>query len=219
MASNNWKRTRKIGSIPIFEKKFYIFCEGTKTEPNYFEGIKRRIEKKGIYKNSIFIDVQGVGEGTLKIIEYAERYVKGHKISDAEIWIVYDKDDFKDEDFNAVAVKAEILNNVSDTVKYNVAWSNQCIEYWFVLHFNYYVSDNDRSYYIEFLSKKFKQVKAGKYVKNDKDIFEKLEKYGNSEKAIKYAEKRLVELIKMSDSKAVPATKVHLLYQKLRKYF
>lgn len=219
MSANNWKRTRNIGSIPIFDKKYYIFCEGTKTEPNYFDGIKKRIEKKGIYKNSIFIDVQGVGEGTLKIIEYAEKYINKYKIKDAEVWIVYDKDDFKDEDFNAVTSMAQKLNSVSDTVVYNVAWSNQCIEYWFILHFDYYVSDNERAYYIDYLNRKFKEINAGKYVKNDKDIFEKLEMYGDSEKAVRYADKRLAELKGLSDSKSVPATRVHLLYQQLRKYF
>lgn len=219
MASHNWKKTRIIDSIPIFDKKYYIFCEGTKTEPNYFAGIKKKIEAKGIYRNSIFIDVQGVGEGTLKIIEYAKKYIDRNKIKNAKVWVVYDKDDFKDEDFNAVASRAQELNKLNDDVVYSVAWSNQCIEYWFILHFDYYVSDNDRAYYIEYLTKKFKEVNAGKYEKNDTDIFEKLEKYGSSEKAVKYAEKRLVEMAGLSDAKSVPATTVHLLYKQLSKYF
>ncbi len=217
--AHNWKKTRSIGNIPIFDKKYYIFCEGTKTEPNYFKGIKRQIEKKGIYKNSVFIDVRGTGEGTIKVLDYAEKYIKKRKIKNADVWIVYDKDDFKDEDFNAVAARVNSLNSTSDSVLFNVAWSNQCIEYWFILYFDYYISNNDRSFYKEYLDKKFKSLNIGVYRKNDKDIFEKLERYGNSEKAVRYASKRLVELKGLSDANSVPATKVHLLYQQLRKYF
>ena len=217
--AGNWKKTRRIATTPIFEKKFYIFCEGTKTEPNYFRGIKKRIEKKAIYKNSIFVDIQGVGEGTLKIIDKAEQYVKKNCLKDAEVWIVYDKDDFSPDDFNKVAERASALNNNTDNIVYNVAWSNQCIEYWFILYFDYYTANNDRSQYITYLTEKFKSLKIGNYIKNDPDIFEKLETYGNSERAVKHAEKRLQELQNCSDAKKVPATKVHLLYQKLKVYF
>lgn len=217
--AGNWKKTRNVASTPIFEKKFYIFCEGTKTEPNYFQGIKKKIEKKAIYKNSVFVDIQEVGEGTIKIIEQAEKYVKKHQLKDAEVWIVYDKDDFTPDDFNKVAERAIALNNNDRNVIYNVAWSNQCIEYWFILYFDYYVSDNDRSYYIDYLSEKFKNLKIGKYIKNDADIFEKLETYGDADRAVRYAEKRLKEFEGLSDAKKVPATKVHLLYQKLKIYF
>ena len=218
MASGNWKRQRNVGSIPIFEQKYYIFCEGKKTEPNYFEGIKNRIEKKGIYKNSVFVKIQGVGEGTLKIVEYAKKYIEKNHINEGEIWIVYDKDEFKEEDFNAVAIQVDKFNQNSKKIHYNVAWSNQCIEYWFILYFDYYVSDNDRSFYIDYLNKKFKSFGIGEYKKNDKEIFEKLEAYGDSEKAIRFAEKRLKELKGLPDSKVVPATKVHMLYNQLKRY-
>lgn len=217
--SKNWKRPRNVATTPIFEKKYYIFCEGTKTEPNYFNGMKTKIERKAIYKNAVFVDVQGVGQGTMKIIEQAEKFVKQNNVRDAEIWIVYDKDDFLPEDFNNVSVRAFALDNNECNIKYNVAWSNQCIEYWFVLYFDYYVSDNDRSYYIDFLNEKFKKLGIGEYVKNDAEIFEKLQKYGDAVRAVKYAEKRLKEFNNVSDAKKVPATKVHLLYQKLSAYF
>lgn len=217
--TKNWKRSRKVATSPIIEKKYYIFCEGEKTEPNYFKGIKRKIERKALYKNAVFVDVQGVGKGTLKILDTAVDYVKRNKITDAEIWIVYDKDEFLAEDFNKVAIMAEKLNNDSKDITYNVAWSNQCIEYWFILHFDYYESDNDRKYYIDYLNQKFKELDAGEYKKNRDDIFEILEKFGNADQAVKFANKRLKEFKGCSDANSVPATKVHLLYTRLKEYF
>lgn len=201
------------------EKHFYIFCEGKKTEPNYFNGIKTKIESRAIYKNAVFVNVQGVGRGTIKIVEEAEVYVEKYDIKNSEIWIVYDKDDFSPDDFNNVAIRVEDLNNNNRQITYHVAWSNQCIEYWFILHFDYYVSDNDRAYYMDYLNKKFRDLKIGSYQKNDSFIFEKLEQYGDADRAVRYAEKRLKEFENIPDSRSVPATKVHLLYKQLSKYF
>lgn len=219
MAAENWKKQRKIESIRIFTKKYYIFCEGTKTEPNYFEGMKRQIERKGMYRNSVFINIEGVGEGTVRILEHAEKYIRSNKISEGEVWIIYDKDDFSEDSFNFVADRIKQLNQESTKIKYNAAWSNQCIEYWFILHFDYYVANNDRSFYIEYLNKKFKELGLDPYIKNDKEIFKKLENYGDPDRAVRFAQKRLDELKGLPDSKAVPATKVHLLYMQLQQFF
>lgn len=218
MPTTNWKRQRNIETRQLLKKHYYIFCEGKKTEPNYFTSMKDRIEANAMYKNAVTIKIKGVGEGTLKIIDQAETYVAQNSITNAEIWLVYDKDEFSAEDFNYVAVKANRLNDNEKGNEYRVAWSNQCIEYWFILHFDYYSSDNDRSYYIKYLDSKFKKVGAGKYTKNDANIFDKLEKYGNPKQAIKFAENRLKEFSGQRDSETVPATKVHLLYSELKQY-
>jgi hypothetical protein len=217
--NRNWKKQRSIESIKGINNKYYFFCEGEKTEPLYFEGIKRKIENNAIYKNSVFIKVDGVGAETLRVIYEAERFVDENNINNAQIWIVYDKDSFPAADFNGVSQYAQKLNSIQNKVVYKVAWSNQCIEYWFILHFDYYVSDNDRKYYIEYLNSKFKDLKLGKYTKNDKDIFSKMFLYGNPEMAIKYAKKRLVENAGKNESDIVPATMVHNLYEELSQYF
>lgn len=215
----NWKRARNVAVTPIMPRRYYIFCEGKKTEPNYFMGIKNNIERKAIYKNNIYINVQGVGRGTLKVIEAAEDYVKKNSINNAEVWLVYDKDEFTDDDFNMVSTRARQLSENNKNVAYNVAWSNQCIEYWFILYFDYYTANNDRKYYVEYLDKKFKEIGAGKYEKNLSNIFEILESYGDADQAVKFADKRLAEFKNESDAKSAPATKVHLLYNHLKPYF
>ena len=75
-----------------------------------------------------------------------------------QIWCVYDKDSFPAKDFNGVVHRAEQLNQINPDIQYHAAWSNECIEFWFMLHFAYYVSNNHRTEYIKFLNDKFQEV-------------------------------------------------------------
>lgn len=195
---NNRKRQRTVGRFVPIEKKFYIFCEGERTEPNYFQGFAQAIKTEPIYKNAVHIEVEGVGAETLRVIYAAEKYVENNGIEDAEIWCVYDLDSFPKDSFNNVASYAAALNakeakKRSGRVTYNVAWSNQCIEYWFILHFNYYDADNERTEYIKFLNREFRKIGVGKYEKNDPQIFGTLTFQGNPKQAIRWAEKRRKE--------------------------
>ncbi len=201
-------------------EKYYIFCEGTKTEPNYFYKFQKHIASNPIYKNAIYIEIYGEGQNTTAIIEHAIEVVKSKKITNAQIWCVYDKDDFPSEDFNAVSQKAESLNKEARTaeITYNVAWSNQCFEYWFVLHFSYYTSNNDRSYYIEYLNAEFSKLKLKRYTKGADDNFDIFTYYGDPKSAIKFAKKRLTECCSLTDTNSAPATKVYLLVECLAKY-
>ena len=110
------------------------------------------------------------------------------------------------------------MNKQQNDVVYHVAWSNQCIEYWFILHFAFYVSDNDRKYYRSFLHRIFKDLGWNKYEKNNEELFEIMTNHGNPKQAINFAKKRLEECSGLTDTNSVPATKVHLLVEELAKY-
>jgi len=136
--SNKHKmKKRIIGRYQAAEYRYFIFCEGEKTEPQYFEGLKSAIEKNPLYRGKIFVEIEGVGVETIKVIEAAEKKVNELKLNDAKVWCIYDKDSFPDERFNKVAEKAKNLSDNKHNVIYKVGWSNQCIEYWFILHFNF----------------------------------------------------------------------------------
>lgn len=215
--SHNRKKQRNIDNR-IEVERFYIFCEGEQTEPKYFKGFENAIKTNPIYKNLVHVHVEGVGAETLRVISAAEQYVKNNAISNAHIWCVYDKDSFPKQDFNAVAEKALVLNSQQNDVMYHVAWSNQCVEYWFVLHFAYYDSDNDRKYYRSFLHKKFKELGWNKYQKNNEELFEIMTTKGNPKQAIKWAERRIKECEGLTDTDSVPATKIYILVKELAKY-
>lgn len=213
----NRKRQRSVNTR-IEGKHFYIFCEGEKTEPKYFRGFERAIESNAVYKNLVHIRVEGVGAETIRVINTAEEYVNSNQIKNAHIWCVYDKDSFPKQDFNAVSERAKVLNSQQTSVEYHVAWSNQCIEYWFLLHFAYYVSDNDRAYYRTFLHREFKKLGWSKYEKNNDELFEIMTEKGNPKQAIRWAKQRIQECSGLTDTASAPATKVHLLVEELAQY-
>ena len=102
----------------------------------------------------------------MRVIGLAEQYVKRNNITKGQIWCVYDKDSFPASDFNGVVRRAEQLNKVNQELQYHTAWSNECIEFWFILHFAYYTANNHRTEYVSFLNDKFRELGIGKYQKN-----------------------------------------------------
>ena len=212
------KKVRRIEHLPLREHVYYIFCEETKTEPQYFEEIKKAIERNPIYKNMVQIKVEGVGAETLRVIEAAEEKINTLKLKNAQVWCIYDKDDFSADRFNQVPERVNNLNKNQMAVQYMVGWSNQCIEYWFVLHFAFYDADNDRIYYRRFLDRKFKELGWSKYEKNNSELFNILTTYGNPKLAINYAKQRLSRCSGCTASQSVPATKVHELVEELAKF-
>lgn len=213
----NLKRKRKIERFELIQERYYIFCEGEQTEPRYFQSIKECIDENPVYKNMIKIEIEGCGAETLRVIKAAEDYITVNKVKEGQIWLVYDKDSFPAERFNGVSERAKSLNKNNTKITYNVAWSNECVEYWFVLHFAYYSSNNDRKYYRAFLDKKFSELKLPRYEK--KDIFDILLNYGDPKMAIRYAKKQIEENLGKTDAEIVPATKIYLLVEELAKYF
>ena len=103
----------------------------------------------------VFIEIEPCQAETMRVIGKAEKYVKKNKLEKGQIWCVYDKDSFPAKDFNGVVHRAEQLNQINPDIQYHAAWSNECIEFWFMLHFAYYVSNNHRTEYIKFLNDKF----------------------------------------------------------------
>ena len=90
----------------------------------------------------VLIEIEPCQAETMRVIGMAERYVKKNKIKKGQIWCVYDKDSFPAADFNGVVQRAEQLNKENSDLQYHNAWSNECIEFWFLLHFAYYTFHN-----------------------------------------------------------------------------
>lgn len=213
-----WKKKRRQEYLEQKESRYYIFCEGQQTEPQYFNGFKKYIESNPIYKDMVLIEIEPCGAETMRVIAQAEDYVRKNKITKGQIWCVYDKDSFPAERFNGVIERAEALNAQNEAVQYRPAWSNECIEFWFILHFSYYTSNNYRSEYIEYLNNKLTELGIGKYAKNMENIFEVLWKHGNPKLAIRYAKRIINERQGMTPAMIAPGTKVYELVEELAKY-
>ena len=114
--------TRKVNKV-------ILYCEGRNTEPSYFELLKRN--------NCKVVPVVVPGHGIGSCVEFVEEANKKYNCLSkvqrnkySQKWLVYDCDGH--EDF-AVSIK------IARKYGFRVAFSNMCIEYWFVLHF--YVMD------------------------------------------------------------------------------
>lgn len=213
-----WKKKRRKEYLEKKEFRYYIFCEGQQTEPLYFEGFKRHIEENPIYRDMVLIKIEPCQSETMRVISMAERYVKENKIQKGQIWCVYDKDSFPAKDFNSVEQRARQLSQNNSDLQYHAAWSNECIEFWFLLHFAYYTSNNHRTEYISFLNDRFRELGIGKYQKNMKDIFEILMEKGNPKLAIRYAKRIVKEGEGKTPTEIAPGTKVYELVEELAKY-
>ena len=214
----NWKRKRRQEYLVMKKYRYYIFCEGQQTEPLYFAAFKKLIEENPIYKDMVLIEIEPCQAETMRVLGMAESYVKRNKIEKGQIWCVYDKDSFPAEHFNGVVELAESLNKENSKLQYHTAWSNECIEFWFVLHFAYYTANNHRTEYITFLNDKFKELGIGKYQKNMNNIFEILMEYGNPKLAIRYAKRIMKDAAAKTPTNIAPRTKVYELVEELANY-
>lgn len=218
VGTENWRKKRRQEYLEMREYRYYIFCEGEQTEPNYFNGFKRLIEDNPVYRDMVLIQIEPCGAETMRVINMAEKYVRDNRIKKGQIWCVYDKDSFPSEKFNGVVSRAETLNKENPMVQYHTAWSNECIEFWFILHFAYYTSNNHRTEYIRFLNERYTQLGLGEYKKNVTDTFNVLMTYGNPKLASRYA-KRIIEDHKdITPTDIAPGTKVYELVEELAKY-
>lgn len=188
-----------------------IICEGKKTEPNYFNALKERIEKKE--KNKLQIEIIGTGRNTRSLFEYAKEFVQKSANGYSRVWLVYDKDDFPAENFNVTEEMCK-ENSSEEGTEYIAVWSNQCIELWFLLHFMYLQSDLHRSEYYPKLTDCL--ADKGEYQKNREDIFEILFPHLNF--AILNAKKLEKENKGKTPSASVPGTRVHVLMEEMKDF-
>ena len=214
----DWKKKRQQQHLELKEYRYYIFCEGEQTEPQYFSSFKQLIEDNPIYKDMVLIEIEPCAAETLRVIGMAERYVKKNNIQKGQIWCVYDKDSFPAEHFNGVVERVNILNKNNAQLQYHAAWSNECIEFWFMLHFAYYTANNHRTGYINFLNNKFQELGLEKYQKNMPNLFEILMEKGNPKLAIRYAKRIINEGQGKTPAEIAPGTKVYELVEELAKY-
>lgn len=213
------KKRRSENIRRIAPYRYLIVCEGEETEPNYFRGIKERIEKvykdKIDVKSKIELDIKGTGRNTEDLVDFAIMLRSLSAIPYGHVWVVFDKDDFSDEQFNNSIAKAK-QNGIK------VAWSNESIELWFLIHFINLDAAIHRTDYIKKLNQIFTRegINGGRYEKNLKDIFEILSSSERLYRAIERS-KKLRETFDCKDiqpSKMNPCTTVDILVEELIEY-
>ena len=113
--------SRKTNIKPV-KQTFLIICEGENTEPDYFNAFRL---------TSAHVKALGEGCNTLSLVRRAiqmkaQEAAAGRKYN--QYWVVFDKDYFSAVDFNSAILMAKANG-------FDVAYSNQSFEFWFILHF------------------------------------------------------------------------------------
>ena len=125
-----------------------------------------------------------------------------------QCWVVFDKDDFPAKDFNEAIALAERNG-------FEVAYSNQAFEYWFLLHFNLYKGALHRSNYPDMLSK-LTGIPYSKTEAFGAIMYNRL--LHLQPQAIKNAAAVLSEISHGNPALEESSTTVHLLVEELNKY-
>lgn len=205
------KSKRKSNFLQIAPANYLIICEGKQTEPNYFNGLKQEINRKYGKKVEVLIpniDIKGTGRNTIDLVKYTQKYVNYSNKVYGQVWVVFDKDDYSDEQFN------QAIKNCD----YNVAWSNPNFELWLLSHLKRVSRTISKDEILDELDKEFQKNGLGTYKKNDNKIFEKVTKGGKLDTAIKNCEymERLNKNGQASDRN--PMTRVYKIVDGLKEY-
>lgn len=184
-------------------KVIRIYTEGAKTEPNYFNSIKDELRL-----NEIDIKVDGRGDHTVRLVEWVieRKNELSSTDEDTEWWVVFDKDDHAG--FNQAIERAQAEG-------IHVAYSNECFELWFILHFEFLNTAIGRTKYYE----KLTGLLSRKYDKNTSDIYGLIrDKEATAIKNAKNLEKMHSDAGVTSYEKMDPSTSVYKLVERMRSF-
>ncbi len=174
------KETKRRQDVRTKRRFYLIVCEGIKTEPNYFKGLKQNL-LPGVV-DLVDLEVEGTGHNTLTVIDDALKAKKrlekiGRTID--EVWAVFDCDSFPKQKFNNAIFKG-------NQTGVQCAWTNEAFELWYLLHFCFFQNGMSRDDYKGLIERELSQ-KLGRpytYQKNSPDMFVLLKNHGNVQQAI-----------------------------------
>lgn len=200
-----------------YKRTFYlIVCEGTKTEPNYFEAIRDRLERGVV--TTLHLEIVGAGKNTESLLDEAIRIAKKYTSETGRLidqtWIVFDRDSFAPQQFNNA-----ILRSMQLTPPVHTAWTNEAFELWYLLHLIYFDNAIGRTEYQRMLEEQLSSRMGVpfKYEKNSKSMLAHLTKYGSQAFAIENARKLEALWANRQDyANHCPCTKVHHLIGELK---
>jgi hypothetical protein len=214
----NWRR-RKRSDLerrkPTIEprERILIVCEGDKTEPYYFLGLRERLRLSAV-------EVRVCGEecdsAARNVVDYAVTLLDGVKVSESSlfdmVWCVVDVE-------IPIAPTLPAAINRAKAYDISVALSNPCFEYWYILHFEktaHRMQSNKEV--IRYLRRHMPN-----YAKNDPKVIDLV--YPNVDAAIARARQVIVENCYSEDLRGCnPSTHVHrvvselIRVSKLRRY-
>lgn len=165
-----WRKPERRQSYRVLSpERHLIVCEGEKTEPLYFSGMREALRPE--FRNRIHIVVKGTGLHTTDLLEYALRECRLSSGYD-HVWLAYDRDDFDLNEFDSVAEAC--IRNSDGTTTFHPLWSNPCVEVWMLLHFGFTTAEMTSSEAIVRTDAAFQRELKHPYTKTSAGLFEEL---------------------------------------------
>ena len=146
-----------------------IVCEGTRTEPSYFSGLKTALGESNGHK--VDVRIVGTGRHTVDLLERAQELCHTSPNVYDHVWLVYDKDYFPTEEFDLVE---RYCANDGGAATFHAIWSNPCFEEWLLLHFGYSTAEDEPAGCLARLDREWLREFGQPYDKADEELFAKL---------------------------------------------
>lgn len=172
--------------------RLLIVCEGTRTEPLYFQSFP---------VTSAHVEVVGLGMNTLTIVQETVRLrdqARTDGITYQQAWSVFDRDSFPVRRVHAALELARQRG-------IRVAFTNEAFELWPLLHFGFCDAALSRTQYADKLSRHLRTP----YRKNDPELYRQL--LPHIDTALKHADL----LSEQRPAHGNPSTTVHALVREL----
>lgn len=195
---------RKIGNRK-FNKRIFILCQGKVTEPLYFRHFSVSNNIKGLH---LAVQYNHITNALHFVNDALKTYQDEIKQYD-EFWVIFDKDETSNDDFNRAIANAE-KNGLK------CAYSNQAFELWFIHHFKILSSPMNRTQYSAELSNLL-ELNYSKDSKTTKKIIEKI--FPLFDNAISNSEKSYNDFEHNSPAIEESSTTVFKLAKEIRKFF
>lgn len=208
-----WNRPvrKRLVGVRSARVRILLVCEDTKSAVYYFKRIQELLPP-----NVVFLYSLGTGMNTQSLINEVDnircREEKRLRISFDQIWAFFDKDSFGDAQFDN-AIRSGVAKG------YRVAWSNECFELWYLLHFQKQFSAMSRKAIYDRLSvhlgvRHYEDLKGEDGIRIHRRMAEDSEA---RKEAIKRAAK-LDEKGQIPFHRQNPLTKVYLLFNELESW-
>lgn len=190
-------------------ERILIVCEGMRTEPHYFQGLRQNLR---LNPKNVVVEDRKSGLDPKSLVVFAIETFKKDKDFD-HIFCVFDKD--KHISYNAALDKIRVTRLTGGATLHAIT-SVPCFEFWLLLHFTYTTgpfstagSDSDCAQVIKELDRK---GRIQGYEKGSRTIFNVLS--DKIETALRNAE--MLEEYHKTSLTDNPSTKVHHLVQYLK---
>ena len=185
---------------------YIIVTDATKTEKNYFEGLRDALPPELGRKLSIKVHSGIVPK---ELVSFCLKQVAINP-NYAEPWIVIDRDEVAG--FDELIAQAQ-MNGI------NVAWSNQCFETWMSMYFGSIIKAENAQRCTSRFADTFRRAVGRPYEKNDRNLYQALCDFGDEGRALAQSQKQVDELSRSckTPSQMVPCSTVHDLVGEIRR--